>query len=145
MDNCYNTVFPSFDPLNPEFSSGHRIIDIFASCFSFHFYLAIAMTKILSHEFNNLIIWPLNLQVLHLMHSLSWMLASRTMSLSPFHIFIFITNQLPKYFTMLWTSQALRLSYLPSNMASIKPPTIITFWRSLSLLIQFMLQERYLI
>ena len=25
-----------FDPLNPEFSSGNRIIDIFASCFSFH-------------------------------------------------------------------------------------------------------------
>jgi len=25
-----------FDPLNPEFSPGNRIIDIFASCFSFH-------------------------------------------------------------------------------------------------------------
>jgi len=36
MDNCYNEVFPSFDPLNPEFSPSHRIIDIFASCFSFH-------------------------------------------------------------------------------------------------------------
>ena len=38
MDNCFNKVFPSFDPLNPEFSSGCRIIDIFSSCFSFHLF-----------------------------------------------------------------------------------------------------------
>ena len=38
MDNQYNKVFPSFDSLNPEFSPGHRIIDIFYSCFSFHLF-----------------------------------------------------------------------------------------------------------
>ena len=38
MDNCFNKVFPFFDPLNPEFSLGHRIIDIFSNCFSFHLF-----------------------------------------------------------------------------------------------------------
>ena len=38
MNNQYNKVFPSFDPLNPEFSPGHRIIDIFNSRFSFHLF-----------------------------------------------------------------------------------------------------------
>jgi len=38
MDNWYNEVFPSFDPLNPEFSPGRRIIDMFNSCFSFHLF-----------------------------------------------------------------------------------------------------------
>ena len=36
MDNHYNKVFLSFDPINPEFSSGCRIIDISPSHFSFH-------------------------------------------------------------------------------------------------------------
>ena len=36
MDNQFNEVFPLFDSLNSEFSPGNRIIDIFASCFSFH-------------------------------------------------------------------------------------------------------------
>ena len=36
MDNQFNEVFPLFDPLNHEFSPGNRIIDIFASHFSFH-------------------------------------------------------------------------------------------------------------
>jgi len=38
MDNHFNEVFPLFDPLNPEFSPGNRIIDIFSSCFSFHLF-----------------------------------------------------------------------------------------------------------
>ena len=36
MDNHFNKVFPSFDPLNSEFSPECRIIDTFSSCFSFH-------------------------------------------------------------------------------------------------------------
>jgi len=36
MDNCFNENFPSFDPLNSEFSSGCRIINTFSNCFSFH-------------------------------------------------------------------------------------------------------------
>ena len=36
MDNRFNKVFPSFDPLNPEFAPSYRIIDIFSSHFSFH-------------------------------------------------------------------------------------------------------------
>jgi len=36
IDNRFNEVFPSFDPLNPEFWPGSRIIDKFSHCFSFH-------------------------------------------------------------------------------------------------------------
>ena len=36
MDNHFNEVFPSFDPLNPEFASGCGIIDTLSSHFSFH-------------------------------------------------------------------------------------------------------------
>ena len=36
MDNRFNKVFHSFDPLNSEFTPGYRIIDSFSSHFSFH-------------------------------------------------------------------------------------------------------------
>jgi len=36
MDNHYNEVFPSFNPFNKEFISGHQLIDIFLNRFSFH-------------------------------------------------------------------------------------------------------------
>jgi len=36
MDNRFNEVFPAFDSLNPEFTSGCRVIDSFSGCFSFH-------------------------------------------------------------------------------------------------------------
>ena len=36
MDNRYNKVFSSFDPLNTEFFPGSHIIDVFPSCFFFH-------------------------------------------------------------------------------------------------------------
>ena len=38
MDNWFNEVFPSFDPLNLEFKPGDRIIDCFFNCFSFHLF-----------------------------------------------------------------------------------------------------------
>jgi len=38
MDNLFNEVFPSFDPLNPEFKPDNRIIDCFPNCFSFHLF-----------------------------------------------------------------------------------------------------------
>ena len=49
MDNCFNKVFPSFDSLNFEFPPGHRIIDIFSNCFSFHLFS--------KHKDNNLKAW----------------------------------------------------------------------------------------
>jgi len=36
IDNCFNKVFPSFDPINPELFPSHRIIDTHANHFSFH-------------------------------------------------------------------------------------------------------------
>ena len=38
MDNRFNEIFPSFDPLNPEFCPGNRIIDNFSNHFSFHLF-----------------------------------------------------------------------------------------------------------
>jgi len=38
MDNHFNKVFPSYDPLNPEFAPGCRVIDTFSNCFSFHLF-----------------------------------------------------------------------------------------------------------
>ena len=39
MDNRFNEVFPSFNPLNTEFSPGSHLIDIFPSYFSFHLFI----------------------------------------------------------------------------------------------------------
>jgi len=36
MDNCFNKVFPSFDPLNLKFVPGCRVIDTFSNHFSFY-------------------------------------------------------------------------------------------------------------
>ena len=36
MDNHFNEVYPSFNPLYPELSPGNRIIDTFSDHFSFH-------------------------------------------------------------------------------------------------------------
>jgi len=38
MDNRFNEVFSSFDPLNLEFALGYKIIDSFSSCFLFYFF-----------------------------------------------------------------------------------------------------------
>jgi len=35
MDNHFNEVFLSFDPINPKLFPGHRIIDIFSNCLLF--------------------------------------------------------------------------------------------------------------
>ena len=38
MNNQFNEVFPSFDPLNPKFTPGIKIIDCFSNWFSFHLF-----------------------------------------------------------------------------------------------------------
>ena len=38
MNNRFNKVFPAFNPLNPEFKPGNRIIDSFSEHFSFHLF-----------------------------------------------------------------------------------------------------------
>ena len=52
MDNRFNEVFHSFNPLNPEFCLGNRVIDNFSDCFSFYLF---AKSKIIlpSFMFNN--------------------------------------------------------------------------------------------
>ena len=55
MNNCFNKVFSSFDPLNPEFFSKCRIIDIFSDHFSFHLFSKHNL-KVQIQQLNNLAI-----------------------------------------------------------------------------------------
>jgi len=49
MENHFNKVFPSFDPLNPELFPGNRIIDTFTNCFYFHLFDKCTSPNIKSH------------------------------------------------------------------------------------------------
>ena len=48
MNNHFNEIVPSFDPINPELFSGHRIIDIFSNCFSFQPLSKVANCNVIS-------------------------------------------------------------------------------------------------
>ena len=58
MDNRFNEVFPSFDPLNPQFTPGYRIINSFSSHFSFHFFNKYSDESLIScsHQLDEMII-----------------------------------------------------------------------------------------
>ena len=58
MDNRFNEVFPSFDPLNPEFWPGSRIINNFSHRFSFHSFSKSSdrSFKLCTQQLNNLAI-----------------------------------------------------------------------------------------
>jgi len=100
MNNCFNEVFSSFNPLNPEFAPGCRIIDTYLV--SFHFILlANAMKTTLNPNFNNLIIWLLGLQATPSMLLLSWILMLRTILLLLFLMCTFTRNSSPKLFITL--------------------------------------------
>jgi len=49
MKNHFNKVFPSFDPINPEFYPGNRIINTHTNCFSFHLFNKHISHNIKSH------------------------------------------------------------------------------------------------
>ena len=38
IDNRFNEVFLAFDPTNPKFHPGNKIMDLFPNCFSFHLF-----------------------------------------------------------------------------------------------------------
>jgi len=61
MDNRFNEVFPLFNPLNKEFSSGSQLIDIFSSCFFFHSFDKHSDDKLKahSHQLDNIAITSL--------------------------------------------------------------------------------------
>jgi len=50
MKNYFNKVFPSFDPINPKFYPGNRIINTHANCFSFYLF-----NKHISHNIKSYI------------------------------------------------------------------------------------------
>ena len=49
MDNCFNEVFPFFDPLNPELFPSNRIIDTCSNHFYFHLFNKYTSQNIKSH------------------------------------------------------------------------------------------------
>ena len=49
MDNHFNKIFPSFNPLNLELFPGSRIIDTYANYFSFHLFNKCTSQNIKSH------------------------------------------------------------------------------------------------
>jgi len=51
MDNRFNEVFSSFNPLNLEFAPGCRIIDSFSSCFLFHFFNKCSDESLISRSY----------------------------------------------------------------------------------------------
>jgi len=50
IDNRFNEVFPAFNPLNPEFTPGCRVIDSFFSHFSFHSFNRPNKKSLFSHS-----------------------------------------------------------------------------------------------
>jgi len=62
MENWFKKVFPSFNPFNPEFKLGNRIINCFSNCFSFHLFRKNLGCLFKSHiqQLNNLVIESLN-------------------------------------------------------------------------------------
>ena len=61
MNNRFNKVFPSFDPLNIEFSPSSRLIDVFPSRFSFHPFIKCKDNSLEdhSHQLNDIAIMSL--------------------------------------------------------------------------------------
>ena len=62
MDNHFNEVFPSFSPLNPEFTLGCRIIDSFSSHFLFNLFSKCGNDNLKSqiHQLDNMTIESLS-------------------------------------------------------------------------------------
>jgi len=131
MDNHYNEVFPFFDSLNPEFSPSHRIINIFASCFSFHLFS--------NHNDQNL---KLYIQQLDNLAFESSSIPSNTLVItdasiknnvttSILHIHIH-NKQITKMLHHAVNVMSTKAESLPLDTVSIKLPTIMTFQRSLS-------------
>jgi len=62
MDNCFNEVFSSFNPLNPEFALSCRIIDNFSSHFLFNLFSKHSNNnlKLQIHQLDNMTIESLN-------------------------------------------------------------------------------------
>jgi len=61
MDNRFNKVFSSFNPLNTEFSPGFHFIDVISSHFSFHSFIKCSNNNLedCSNQLNNITIMSL--------------------------------------------------------------------------------------
>ena len=88
MDNWFNEVLPSFNPLNSKFAPGCRIIDIFPSCFLFNLFSKCNNNnlKVWICQLDNMTIVSLN----NTSHALIIMDASikNNITTSIFHIYI---------------------------------------------------------
>ena len=60
MDNRFNRIFPSFIPLHPELSPGHRIIDNFSDHFVFNIHSKQKDNKAHTYQLDNMVIETLS-------------------------------------------------------------------------------------
>jgi len=56
IDNRFNGIFPSFTPLHPELSPGHRIIDNFSDHFVFNVHSKLKDNQACTHQLDNIVI-----------------------------------------------------------------------------------------
>ena len=99
IDNHFNEVFLSFDPLNPEFVPGVRIIDTFSSCFSFPIFIKYNKDSLKSQaqQLDEIAIESLNFSSSTLVITDASVKNNILLS----HMFISTTSPSPKLFTTL--------------------------------------------
>jgi len=85
MANRSYKCFPSFSPLNSEFSSGLRIIDTFSECISFNIQDKRKDIKLRAQELDDMVLESSSFPSVTIV-------ASRITSPPPLHIFIWLIN-----------------------------------------------------
>ena len=100
MENHFNKVLLSFDPINPKFFPSSKSLTLMLIIFLFIFLTStLAITSNIT--FKNPTKQLLNLWTSHLLHLLLQMPTLRTILLCPLHIFTFMTNLSQKLSIML--------------------------------------------
>jgi len=87
MNNRYNKVFSSFNPLHPKLLPGNRVIDIFSDCFSFYLVSKGNSLKDQIQKLNNLAIKLLGVSTQALVITDAGVKNNVTTSISYIHIY----------------------------------------------------------
>ena len=102
IDSCNTSygIFPSFSPLNQEFSPGSRIIDIFPDRFSFNLVTKNENEKTTKSKHKNLITWFSSTLHHPIQLSSYQMLASKTTSLYLYRTSISLISRSQRLYIM---------------------------------------------
>ena len=143
MDNRFNEVFPSFNPLNPEFRSGNRIIDNFSHCFSFHSFSKSSnrFFKLYTQQLDDLAIESSSLVTNALIITDASVKNSVATSISHIHVHNKPVVKTLYHAVNVTSTEAEFLHYI---VASIKPLALIKSSKSLSSLTHSMLPRKSL-